>query len=128
MVRIRPSVVSLCAAVALALSAFAGVTASPGKCTLKLKGVAELPQQRFALLQILERGKTPVAVTLREGVRSGDFELLEMDIRKRVVVIRNGSEVVRLWFEDGASAVPEFGSDPDHVPIPLVPDPNAGDI
>ena len=131
MIRIRVLLVCIGAITTFAIAAKETGGSSAGRrvCRLKLNGIAALPNQRFVLLQVEENGKSPALITLREGVSSYDFELLAIDIGGKEVMVRNGDSIVRLWF-DGKNATPgpPYGSDPDHAPIPLTPDPNAGDI
>jgi hypothetical protein len=130
MIRIRVLLVCLGAITSFSVAAKDMNGSSVGRRSgrIKLTGVAALPSQRFAMLQVEENGKAPVLITLREGVSSYHFQLLAIDIGKKEVLVRNCGELVRLWFDEKNPGAPACGSDPDHAPIPVTPDPNSGDI
>ena len=99
---------------------------------IKLTGVAVIPPQKWALLQIQAPGKKARAVTLAEGARDASLEVLEIDPRGWRVKIRNSGAVTLLTMasgrpESGDGPIAVAATDHDHVPLPTVPLPEAGE-
>ena len=98
---------------------------------LKLTGIAALLPRKWAVLQIQEPGKPARSVLLKEGTKESGVEVVEIDAQARWVKILNGGAPMTLTFANNGlrSNSPQLagGPDPNHVPVPLLPPPGAGD-
>lgn len=99
---------------------------------IKLMGVAVIPPQKWAVLQIQAPGKKPVPVTLGEGAREASLEVLEIDPLGRQVKVRYSSVVMTLMIgsdsaKSGDGLATLASADKDHVPLSTIPLPEAGD-
>ena len=98
---------------------------------LKLTGLAVLPPDKWALLQIQEEGAPPFSAALLEGESKGAVRLVSINITAATALVSNGAVLTELALEkigvrNKAVAAPTQLA-AEHRPIPVLPLPGAGD-
>ena len=98
---------------------------------LKLTGLASLPPDKWALLQIQEEGAAPFSATLLEGESKGAVRLVSINITDATAMVSNGAVLTELALEEiGGRNVPVAAPTQlaaEHLPIPVLPPPGIGD-
>ncbi|MEJ0089393.1 MAG: hypothetical protein WDM80_06570 [Limisphaerales bacterium] len=95
---------------------------------IKLNGIAILPPDKWALLEIQAEGQPVDRVAMTEGSRKASLELVTIDAKGKSATIRNAGVLTTLAIgksESPSMMAANFGG--EHVPLPLLPVVGAGD-
>ncbi len=95
---------------------------------IKLNGIAILPPNKWAMLEVQVDGQPVDRLALIEGSRRASLEVVTIDAEGKSVIIRNAGVLMTLAI--GKSEAPSMiaaNFSGEHVPLPLLPVVGAGD-
>jgi hypothetical protein len=117
-----------CLSVPSVVWANGGTNAVPANSVqVKFTGIAAMPPQKWAMLQVQKPGETPVSVLLKEGEQVSSVEIVQIDVPAGRICVRNAGVMTTVTLEKEDAGPERPLPDANHVPLPALPPADAGE-